>query len=354
MGVVKRILLIMTLLPLLFSCISCSGGKKELLILAAGSLIVPFTEMAEQFESMYPDVEVIIDGHGSIQVCRHTVELGDPASLAAVADYSLLPLLVYTANLPDTDTPYADWSINFGGNRLGLSYTESSTYSDEITTDNWYQILARDDVTWGFSDPRLDACGYRTLMLYNLAEQYYEQDDLLQQMVINKMRNKITVSEDNGITIINVPEVLYSTSDRVKLRGFSVQLLSLVESGNLDYAFQYESVAKQHGLNFLELPQEIDLSSQELLDHYRTIKVTLDYERYGTVTPEFWCEPITYGITIPASAPYPDVAAQFIQFMLGDEGRQIFLDNYQIPFDPPTVDNMDGLPDLLKALVQQR
>lgn len=354
MGIVKRIFQIGMVFLLLVSCISCSSSKKELLILAAGSLMVPFTEMAEQFELMHPDVEVIIDGHGSIQVCRHTVELGDPASLVAVADYSLLPILVYTAKLPGTTTPYANWSINFGGNRLGLSYTDISAYSDEINADNWYQILARNDVTWGFSDPRLDACGYRTLMLYKLSEQYYGQPDLLQRMVIDKMRNRITVSEDSGTTIINVPEIFYSTSDRVKVRGFSVQLLGLVESGNLDYAFQYESVARQHGLNFLELPQEIDLSSQELLDRYRTIMVKLDYERYGTVTPEFVCETITYGITIPASAPHPDVAAQFIQFMLSNEGRQIFLDNYQIPFDQPTVDNLNSLPESLKVLVRQR
>lgn len=354
MEVVKRILLVMTLLALLVSSISCSNGKKELLVIAAGSLMVPFTEMAEQFEATHPDVAVLIDGHGSIQVCRHTAELGDPASLTAVADYSLLPLLVYTKNIPDTDTPYANWSINFGGNKLGLSYTNSSAYSDEITADNWYEILARTDVTWGFSDPRLDACGYRTLMCYKLAEQYYDESNLFQKMIIDKMRNKITVSEEDGITIINVPESLYSVSDRVKIRGFSVQLLGLVESGNLDYAFQYESVAQQHDLNFIELPQEIDLSSQELIDHYRTIQVKLDYERYGTVTPEFQCEPITYGITIPASAPYPDLAEEFLQFMLSDEGSQIFLDNYQIPFDTPTIDNMEALPESLKALVEQR
>ena len=210
MGVGKRICLVGILLALLVSCSSCGSSKKELLILAAGSLMVPFTEMAGQFESTHPNVEVIIDGHGSIQVCRHAVELGDPASLMAVADYSLLPLLVYSANLPGIGTPYADWSINFSGNRLGLSYTDSSAYGDEITASNWYQILAREDVTWGFSDPRLDACGYRTLMLYELAEQYYGQPSLLQQMVINKMRNKITVSEESGITVINVPEILNS------------------------------------------------------------------------------------------------------------------------------------------------
>lgn len=354
MGVVKRILLVGIVLLLLVSSISCSGGKKEVLILAASSLMVPFGELAEQFESIHPDVYVRVEGHGSIQVCRHTVELGDPASLSAVADYSLLPLLVYTQNLPDTNTPYADWSIDFSSNRLGLSYTDSSKYSDEITADNWYEILARNDVTWGMSDPRLDACGYRTLMLYKLAEQYYDETGLFQNMVINKMRNKITVSEENGITIIKVPEILYPTDDNIKVRGFSAQLLNLVEYGTADYAFQYESQARQHGLNFLELPQEIDLSSLELMDHYHSITVRLDYERYGTVKPEFRCEPITYSITIPASAPYPDIAEQFIQFMLSDEGSQIFLDNYQVPFDPPTVDNMEGLPDSLKPLVQSR
>jgi molybdate/tungstate transport system substrate-binding protein len=354
MGVVKRILLAGILLLPMIAGMSCGTGKKELLILAAGSLIVPFTEMAEQFEEMHPDVVVHIEGHGSIQVCRHTVELGDPASLSVVADYSLLPILVYSADMPGTDTPYADWSINFTGNRLGLSYTDDSAYKDEINADNWYEILDREDVSWGFSDPRLDACGYRTLMLYKLAEEHYGQGDLLQEMIIDNTSQKITVSNEGGTAVINVPEVFYSTEDTVKIRGFSVQLLSLVETGSIDYAFQYESVAKQHDLSFLELPPEIDLSDRLLIDDYRTVKVKLDYERYGTVTPEFLCEPITYGATIPASAPHPDIAAQFIEFMLGEDGQKIFTDNYQIPLNPPTVDNMDGLPESLKDLVVER
>ncbi len=38
------------------------------------------------------------------------------------------------------------------------------------------------------------------------------------------------------------------------IRPYSVNLLPLLESGDLDYAFEYESVIKQHGLESVSLP----------------------------------------------------------------------------------------------------
>lgn len=59
-----------------------------------------------------------------------------------------------------------------------LCFTEKSKYAKEINADNWYPVLQRNGVTYGRSDPDLDPCGYRTLMVWQLAEKHYNMPGL--------------------------------------------------------------------------------------------------------------------------------------------------------------------------------
>jgi len=265
--------MILMAFPLLF--IACSGGPVRLHILEAGSLVIPFGEVEKEFERLHPDIDVLLEGHGSIQVIRHITEIHDEVDLAAVADHSLIPMLMYPAQLPDGQGAYADWTVSFAINHLGIAYTPESRYADEINSDNWIEILFRDDVTVGFSDPRFDACGYRALMLIKLAEDYYANPDIFEELVVNNFQSRIKVAEEDGVSVIRIPELLEPTQQRIILRGFSVQLLALLESHDVDYAFEYDSVAKQHGLEFLELPPQIDLSSSEHAGEYQKVRVSL-------------------------------------------------------------------------------
>jgi len=69
------------------------------------------------------------------------------------------------------------------------------------------------------------------------------------------------------------------------------------------------------------------------------------------VRPEFTGEPIAYGVTIPSNAPHPEAAAQFIEYLLGDEGRAIMAANYHPLRDPLEVDRYEALPASLQAVV---
>jgi molybdate/tungstate transport system substrate-binding protein len=58
-----------------------------------------------------------------------------------------------------------------------IVYHEASRYSEEINQDNWYEILMKDDVVYGRSDPNADPCGYRAVLGSQLAEKHYKQED---------------------------------------------------------------------------------------------------------------------------------------------------------------------------------
>jgi molybdate/tungstate transport system substrate-binding protein len=258
---------------------------------------------------------------------------------------------MYPAEMEDGRN-FADWYIQFATNQLGVAYTPESAYADEINRQNWYEILRKSDVNLGFSDPRLDAVGYRSLMLLQLAEDYYRDNTIFDDVVMSNFNARIRSVKTDGDYDIIVPELMESTSNRIYLRGFSVQLLALLESNQVDYAFEYESVARQHGLEFLELPDEINLSEGSLADNYARVTVKLDYHRYKTVTPIFEGLPIIYGVTIPYSAPQPEEAALFIEFLLGEEGRKILRENYQPPMSTPRTDNPPSVPDRLKQFLE--
>jgi molybdate/tungstate transport system substrate-binding protein len=344
------------LLALVIQLAGCKPADKEIIPLKvshAGSLIVPLQAMEKQFELLHPDIDIMLEGHGSIQVIRSVTELKQEVDVALVADSQLIPLLMYPVDLPDGSGPYAFWLVNFAANALGIAYTGKSPYSGEFSSSTWYEIMSRPDVSIGFSDPRIDSLGYRAFMTVQLAEDYYHDKVIFDKMIAGEFSAGIKVETTAGVTTITVPQLLKPSSGRVILRSYSIQILALLESGDVDFAFEYESVAKQRGLKFLPLPREINMSSPDQAEAYRQIQVKLDFQRFASVNPVFEGMPIIYGATIPASAAHRPQALLFLEYLLGSEGRRILKENYQPPLDPPTADFYDRIPAELKSLVRK-
>ena len=160
----------------------------------------------------------------------------------------------------------------------------------------------------------------------------------------------ITIFRGDEMTTITVPEILETKSDsHVVLRGASIELIALLESGDLDYAFEYESVIQQHGLKMMSLPAEVNLGEQDYAEFYKQVQVNLDFQRFATVKPQFRGERIGYGVTIPASALHPDEAAQFIAFLLSPEGRSLMEADHHPMFDTFIADGYENLPPVLQS-----
>jgi molybdate/tungstate transport system substrate-binding protein len=330
------------------ACTPTPAEKTKLVVFEAGSLMVPFAQMEKEFETANPDIDVEIQAHGSIQVIRHLTELGEDVDIVAVADYSLIPLLMYQTMMPD-GKPYADWYIKPAANQLVLAYTPNSKYAGELNADNWYEIITRPDVRIGLADPRMDAVGYRTLMVTKLAESFYDVDGIMRNAIGRYFTVPIIAREEDGISLITVPELLEPSDDRMYLRGASMQLVALLQSNDIDYTFEYESVVAQQGLNYLELPPEISLGDENYIENYSKVRVKLDFRRFKSVIPEFEGLPIAYGMTIAANSEQKEEAARFIEFVLSPDGQRIFSENHHPPLVPPECDNVAALPDELKV-----
>lgn len=349
----RYLFLISWLIPLSITFVSCRRTDDQIVrIFIAGSLIEPFYELEKVYEEENPGLDVQVEAHGSIQVIRHVTELHDLIDIVIPADYRLIPMMMYPNLVPDSKEPYAEYTMQIARNRLILAYTSKSQYGDEIDEDNWYDILSRKDVKLGLSDPRFDAAGYRSLMVVQLSEGYYQNPSIFEKIFLGRFKDPITIKKDGDKQIILVPELLeINDGSNIVLRGGSVALLALLESGDVDYAFEYQSVALQHGLKYIQLPSQIDLSNMDHSVGYETVLVKLDYQRFSSITPEFGGEVITYGLTIPVNAPNPEYAQDFIYFLLGPKGREIMEEYFHPMLSSFQVDHREKLPPKLLDLL---
>ncbi len=324
---------------------ACGSSTRQVRVIYAGSLIVPFADVAAAFEEEHPGVEVVTESHGSIQVLRYVSELGDRFDLAASADEQLIPPLLYERDDPATGEPYADWYCSFATNRMVLAVSPKSPLAGQVSEADWYRRITQEDVRFGLADPRFDAAGYRALMVLQLAERVYDDPYLFEDMFMGAFTTPVTVEQKGPAAVIEVPEILETRAgSHVVLRGASIQLVALLESGDLDCAFEYESVARQHGLEYVRLPAAVDLGDPARRDAYGTVEVELDFRRFASVRPVFRGDVIRYAFTIPANAPDPELAAEFAAFLLGEQGRRIMLADHQPLLTPPELDDAAAAP----------
>ena len=313
--------------------------------------MIPFDDLKKAYEAEHPDVDIQIEAHGSIQAIRQVAEVHALGDLVASADDALIPMLMYQSKVPETGKPYSDWYIRFATNHLGLAYTSKSKYADQINADNWYKIIARSDVKVGVADPRFDASGYRALMALQLAKAVYGKPTILEDVIMGQFKTPITQQEEDGRAIIHVPEILETKpGSSIVVRGASMQEVALLESGDLDYAFEYESVIQQHKLKLVKLPDSVNLGSEQYARQYEQVQVRLDFQRFASVKPEFDGQIIGYGVTIPSNAPHPKQAEELVGFLLGPKGQAVMEANQHPLITPPLADHYDAVPKQLQSL----
>ncbi len=66
-----------------------SNQKQKLIIFHAGSLSVPFKEIAKEFEKLNPNTKIILEVAGSGTCARKITDLHKPCDIMASADYKV-------------------------------------------------------------------------------------------------------------------------------------------------------------------------------------------------------------------------------------------------------------------------
>jgi molybdate/tungstate transport system substrate-binding protein len=266
------------------SSVGRGGGETEpVSMLVAGSL----NDAVENGLAPTLGTSLEAEAHGSVRVARLVAEGVKEPDVVSVADVALF------------DSPlHPSWYAEFATNAVVVAYdpdTPGGRRVAEAGRDQWYRPLLRDEVSLGRTDPALDPLGYRTLFTLELASDYYDTAVDLRKRVPRR-------------------DQLYPET----------QLVSQFETGSIDAAFVYRSMAVGRGYDYVDLPAAIDLSTAASADRYATATYELDGQvvRGG---------PISYASTVRRGRGSPAVFETFERHTTGAYLREFGFgvpDNY--------------------------
>jgi molybdate/tungstate transport system substrate-binding protein len=309
----------------LLVCVATHGvasTDNQLVIYHAGSLSQPFEKMEKAFEASFPDINIVRKSGGSTELAQQIAGDPAPADIMVSADYTVIDKIL----IPE----YADWNICFATNQMVLCYTGKSRYAAQINPNNWYEVLARKEVGWGHSDPNLDPCGYRSLMVLQLAEMHYNKKGLYETLIANRPTENI--------------------------RPQAAELVTLLKAGKMDYAWEYLSVAVQHGLNYVPLPDEINLGNSAHDPFYSRATVQIAGKDNGAKIEKKGSS-CTYGVTMLKNSKHQKAAEAFLAYLLNPNGGlNLLAEMGQPPIVPCRLSSEEMaplLPDKLSEWVKQ-
>ncbi|MFC7167432.1 extracellular solute-binding protein [Halospeciosus flavus] len=296
-------------------------GDGNTMIFHAGSLAPPFSAAEPKFEEK-TGIQVTREAKGSVASTKKITQQGRKADVLGVSDFRLIRNRV----LPE----YGDWYSIFATNAMSIQYREDSPGADDISKDNWWEVLSRDDVTIGHSDPAVDPGGYRAVMSQQLGAIEFDGKKLYDDATYQKLR-------ENSV----VPT------------GTETNLEGQLKSGKLDYVIYYQSISASADMPWIDLQPEVDLSkaTSEYAKHYAKAKVETDS---GTFTGA----PIAYGLTVPSVAESPSLGARWVEYFATEPGMQVLKDKGLQPVSPIVVpeSGKDAVPErvMKHAKAQQK
>ena len=275
---------LLVVLALVLCACADATPKPPITIFAAASLSRPLKTLTDSFQhdSRIPS---LVEIGGSLEHARKLTELGRVPDVIMLVDDDVMASLV---------PAHLRWYVRFATNRLGIAYGERSAHRDSISEENWWRVLAKKGVRVGRADPAVAPVGKHALTLIGKLDAYYSRSGAGDSIMARALQQYV--------------------------RPNATELAALLETGEVDYIIDYESVAKQYGFQFVPLPQDLSPA-------------------------------ILYGIGVPRLAKDTLSGIHFTAFLLSAEGQRILRDAQVRVLETPVAIGTD-IPPALTPLVR--
>ena len=279
------------------------GFSGKLTVMHAGSLTGMCRLVHQEFKRLNPDIEIADVSAGGVKLIRD-MAAGKKTDVYLSVDYADIPKLM----IPD----FADWFVIFAATGFVLRYTDQSKYAGEVSSNNWLEIIQREDVPFWRSDPENDPAGYRSLMVFQLAEKYYK-----------------------------IPGLAKKLAEKSGKQFLSANTITERDKG---YSFSYSSWTM--GGKIIQLPDEINLSYEKFADYYRHASVTIPGLKPGTLVT-MRGEPIKLGLTIPLICSNRPAALAWTRLLLSAKGKVLIEQAGKRPLKPVFGGDLSKMPQEL-------
>jgi molybdate/tungstate transport system substrate-binding protein len=224
----------------------------------------------------------------SIELARRITELHRVPDLLVLADAEVFPRLLVPR--------YAPWYLELATDHMVVAFTERSRFATLVDSANWMDVVRRPGVEVGRADASVAPVGYRTLLMFQLAQAHYSRPGLA--------------------------DSLLAAAPPRNVRGNASALAALLGTGDLDYVYDYRSVAQAKGFRYVALPAAIDLGDPARGAAYGRARVTIAAGASDSTTIDGAV--IASGVTIPRDAPHANAALAFLSYMLTPAARATF------------------------------
>ncbi len=276
-------------------------NDKYVSILYAGSLVNIFEKQIKTAFQNLTEYNIVGEGKGSVQISNMIVDGFRKPDVFISADTIPIQKLI------NHNPQLANWLVKFASAELVIAYNPQSSFASDLLKASrgeipWYKVLQKDGFKFGRTDPQLDPKGYYTLIFAKLANIYYN-DSKIKDQILGKDENKQQI----------FPEEI---------------LKSILDSGQIDatVAYKHEAIAKD--LPYITLPDQINLSNPNYTKFYNKISYML--ETGETIHGN----PIFFSLTIPNTVKNINGALSFVKFLLSSDGKKILEQNGLNPIKP--------------------
>lgn len=230
------------------------------------------------FQKLNPEVSVILQkGSGPKQIEKLTSESAD---ILVLSDDRLVR--------PSLQSLYQSAPADFMSDEIAIIAGKNAKYFDELQTRYWHNYLLRPDVKVGIPDAGESFAAVRVPLVWKLAETWVHNMSLYENLTA-----KLKTTEQHS------------------------SIVSALQSGELDYAFDYATQGKQNGLRVFRLLKYYNLGDPTLAHVYKSAVIEIDGNKllYG--------EPIIYSIGVLKKSGNQATAQAFIRYVTGNEGHAI-------------------------------
>jgi molybdate/tungstate transport system substrate-binding protein len=314
---------------------ACIPGSPQVSIYHAGSLTAAFSQIEKLF-TQQTGICVVDVAAGSVDLARRCTAGGEPCDIYASADFEDIDVLVKPAG-------FARYNILFGKGEMVLAYTTTSRNAATIAApgvfnppasvpdaaSDWYAQLLGPGVTVGGSHPFLDPSGYRSHMIFQLAEEHYRVSNLYDSLLTH-------------YTLTRPTDALGKTFDY-----------------QITYAHSALAAFKADATNsyrFVKLPDDVSLGAPDKNRRYGETSVIIPGLRVNRTAPDVRIPAtrVVWGLTVLKNAPNPENAIRFLQLLFGQQGVAVQTAVGPAPISPPLVSHHDfeQLPGPLRSIVR--
>ncbi len=314
----------------------------QLTVCHAGSLQAAFSALEKEFTKQHPEVAVKDVSGGSVALAGRMAAGLQPCDVYAAADYLDIDLLLKPAAL-------ADYTIVFARGRMVLTYLATDPLTRGITAagdfsppasipkaaPDWYRVLLEPGVRVAGSHPFLDPAGYRSHMIFQLAQTFYGVPNLYQSL----LEHYVVLPAVGGVGAANGPTL----------------------GRDFNFQFTYEHSAADAAKNnpayrYVALPDQIDLSTEVHNTYYARAAVTIPAvgtQGKSAAPVSVRATRVAWGLTISAKSPNQENAVAFVNLLLGEAGTAALTTYGPAPITPARVSAGDyrRLPKSVQTLV---